>query len=288
MRISALKQAAGGIVLLDLTELPSKLLDRPQPIVTSDAQLVALVSELTAKNTPQTSAVLLDPLFGFDAIARKANNAGLALTLAKHQSEAPPTTLPVFYPDWGVEYIRHNYGVAHLRLNYHPHEEQAAKKQQIVAELADHCRYEGIDFLLEIRLFPLDDSKTTLEEFQTAQLAALEDLAKYADLLALEYPHTALAAATITAAIDVPWLVVDATPDYGQFKEQTREALESGAIGIQIGNCLWQAGLDAADKPADQVLADLKTEARDHIIELARIVEESAAKSGDGLQTKKT
>jgi len=114
-----------------------------------------------------------------------------------------------------------------------------------------------------------------------AQLEAVTDMRNKCHLLALEYPHSALACATLTAELDVPWILVDRTPDYNDFKEQVRTAIEAGAVGAQIGSVLWQ-GLNK-----DNYQQVIETQARDRMIELSRIVSESVSQTTDlGLNSK--
>lgn len=268
MQLAHIRRSSGATTLLNLSAVNT---DGEDPSAATGNSLVEkklIIEQLVKQLSSSATGVILEPLSGFDAIEKKDKSCGLLLSLVEQQPEAEPATNPIFYPDWGVEFIRNNYGVAHLKIYYHPNEPLAAKKQQIAAEIFDHCQYEGIDLLLELSLFALDDKKTTLEAFQEAQIAAIADMRNKAHMLALEYPHSALACATLTAELDVPWLLVDRTPDYEEFKEQVRTALEVGASGVAIGQVLWQ-GMNSENY--QQLIA---SQARDRMIELSRIVDE--------------
>jgi len=267
MHLSNIQHDSGSITLLDLSYLSQvisqsadkkKALDLPNIIELSSKEL-----------TSHVSGVILSPTDGFEAIDGKDDKCGLALTLAESSSQNLPTQLPTFFPNWGVEFIRHNYGLAYLKLYYHPDEPMGSEKIQIVAEIFDHCLYEGIELMLEVSLFALNDQKNTLEEFQEAQLLAVQDFRNKCHSLALEYPHSALSCATLTAELDIPWILVDRTPNYSEFKEQIRIAMESGAVGAAMGQVIWQ-GLDVGEDPKI-----IKTTVRDRVIELDRIIQES-------------
>ena len=254
----SVQRDTGSIVLLDLTCLSQ---DQSAMIDLSSSEL-----------TSHVSGVILDPIDGFEAVAKKDNGCGLALSLVEASGPALPTELPTFFPNWGVEFVRHNYGLAYLKLQYHPNEPVGADKMGLVAEVYDHCLYEGIELILEISLFALNDQKNTLDEFQEAQLLAVQDFRDKCHAMVLEYPHSALACATLTAELDVPWLLADRTPNYSEFKEQVRVAIESGAVGTSLGQVIWQ-GLEIGDYEKF-----ITTTARDRVIEISRIVDELMAK----------
>ena len=91
--------------------------------------------------------------------------------------------------------------------------------------------------------------------------------------MVLEYPHSALACATLTAELDIPWLLIDRTPTYSEFKEQLRTAMESGASGVMLDQIIWQ-GFEPSESSKF-----IENTARDRVIELARITQESLATS---------
>ncbi|MBU0979121.1 hypothetical protein KKF92_04835 [Patescibacteria group bacterium] len=271
MHLSRIQHDLGSITLLDLSCL-AELISQSQSeksLPNQKIDLSTIINSSSQALTEHVSGVIFEPINGFEAITQKNDDCGLALALTDKSEQHQPTELPTFYPNWGVEFVRHNYGLAYLKLFYHPGEPKASEKIQLVAEVYDHCLYEGIDLVLEISLFALNDQKNTLEEFQEAQLLAVQDFRDKCHLMALEYAHSALACATLTAQLDVPWILVDRTPNYAEFKEQVRIAMESGAMGATLGQVLWQ-GLEV-----DQYQQAVTTTVRDRVIELDRIIQES-------------
>lgn len=264
MRLAHITHTGGGMVLLNLSEIGQ---------LGGEEKSLNFSAQLSKELSQEASGVILEPISGFQALDEKAADAGVIFSLATEEIDNEPTSLPVFYPNWGVEYVRHNYGLAHLKLYFNPDEEQSAKKLQIAAEVYDHCQFEGIDLMIELCVFALSNEKTTLEEFQNTQVEAITLLRDKCDAMALEYPHSALACATLTAELDIPWILVDRTPEYEDFKEQVRTALEAGASGVMMGNILWQ-GMD--EKNFSQIM---ETQARDRVIELSRIVYENVNQS---------
>jgi tagatose-1,6-bisphosphate aldolase len=266
MQLGSITDKSGAVTLLNLTSVFNQgEIDRDKPTVSTQ------VEQACGNLTTHVSGVILEPINGFEAIEKKAAGCGLVLSLAQTKEETSPIELPVYYPNWGVEFVRQNYGLAHLKLFYHPQEELGADKLQVVAEIYDHCLYEGIELVLELSLFALDDKKNTLEQFQESQLLAAQDMRDKCHLMVLEYPHSALACATLTAQLDVPWLLIDRTPTYSEFKEQVRTAMESGAKGVVIGDVVWQ-GVEE-----EEFEKFCNTTARDRVIEIARIAQENMA-----------
>src|SRR5258708_26160619 len=96
--------------------------------------------------SPLCSGVLVDPVFGFPAIARKAKNTGLILSLESSGYNDEKTAVPTMIPDWGVENVKNNYAVAKLLTYYHPAEENAEKKRKLITQLGEHCRHERVVF----------------------------------------------------------------------------------------------------------------------------------------------
>ena len=55
------------------------------------------------------SGVLVDPIYGFPAIERKAKNTGLILPVESSGYGDERSAVPTMIPDWGVQNIKNNY-----------------------------------------------------------------------------------------------------------------------------------------------------------------------------------
>lgn len=226
----------------------------------------------------EVSAVVVDPDFNFNIISQKKNGTGLLLSLEKKSDGVDPLSLPRIANNWGIENISNNYALAKLELYYNPHEEEAMRKKQVVAEIFDYCKYEGIDFLLELMVYHSTDSKPTPEVLLEAQLQSAKEFANSTDILALEYLGTALSAVTLTAELDIPWIYNAREIEYETFKQNLRICIDSGAKGFMAGDPFWSG------EKASKVLSNLKAgpeqeefikaEVRDRLIESVRIASE--------------
>ncbi len=191
--------------------------------------------------SPICSGVLVDPQYGWPAIEVKSESAGLILTLESSGYTDEKTAVPTLIPNWGVESIKNNYAVAKLLTYYHPQEPNAEAKRKLVMELGESCRHENIGFLLEPVIFnPFDKTPLAPEQLQQAQLLAAQEFQPHCDVLKIQYPGNALACATLTAELDIPWIILSRGMDYSAFKEALRVCLENGAKGFAAGRSVWQ------------------------------------------------
>lgn len=252
--------------------------ETPEGYAVLDQFLTLAVSTLSDDLT----GIVVESDFGFSSLKQKAAETGVIFSLERRQYTAP-LQLPTLNENWGVEACRENFALAKLELYYHPQEEQALAKKQLIAEIQDYCQYVGIDLLLIIRMHHPQGGVLAASGLADAQLETIHELQKSCAVMALEYPGSALAAATITAEIDIPWLLVSQTQvklePYEEYKQHAREVLENGASGCVMGEVLFSDLNNhlQADATLDWEYLDkyLATEVRDRVIEVGRIVKEA-------------
>lgn len=289
---------AQGFVILEAMRLPALQSKHHYTLIELDkvAQLSAdlglkvdEVSNLALYNnvlqmlhkalSTSVSGLVLEPEFGLPLVSALPQQPGLLLSLDTLPSTTiDPLQLPQLLQNWGVVAVRNNYGVAKVTLYYHPNEAAALKKKQLIAELNDHCHHEGIDLALKLILYTQADEEFSVDKFQDDQLTAVSEFRGSCDLLALQYPQDALACATLTTELDIPWVVVGDGHHYDGFKEIVRDSLEGGAQGFWAGETFWHElqSLRQPDMSPDLPAIEqyIKTTVRDRVIELTRIVDE--------------
>jgi len=285
MHKTALQTKSKGYSWLDLSQVYS-LAERFN-LFTNQAEDVAKLSQIidyvVSTVSAEVSGIILGPEIGFEAVLKKAAQTGLILTLEKQSELLAVNEMPKFYEHWGIEQIRNNYGAAHFKFYYHPQGDFASEKKQLAGELYDAAKYEGIDLTLELAMYPLDKENNQTDVFEEAQLFAAKEFQPVCDLLVLEYPHSPLACATLTAELDVPWLLADRVEDYSYFKDILRIALENGAAGSQVNSVIWsglsELKLDQYRQGESEDWKTLEkyvqTELRDRLIEILRIIDET-------------
>lgn len=246
--------------------------------------LELFLQDLAELYSSEATGVVFSPEIGYEALHSKTEGAGPLFCLERQTSEHDPLSVPILVPRWGVEAIRNNYGVAKLQLIYNPTEAEAATKRQMVAELYDYCQHEGIDFLLDLVIYVEGTEKEYKQIFQQLQLQAIQQLRNYCDLMALEYPLDTIGAVTVTAELDVPWILSARDTAYEDLKDQLRNCLESGASGFMAIQQFLPSLATHQKFDRLNVKEFLKTTGRDRVIELRRIVDEAATgveESGD-------
>lgn len=225
------------------------------------------------------SALVLDPVYSFSVTENFVKIPALFLRLEHLAEEIDPLAVPTMIHNWGIENIKNNYAAAKLELLYHPREQKALEKKQLLAEIYDYCRYERIPFLLKLIVYTPAGETFDPVLFQEAQMEAIQELRNSCNVLSLQYPQDALASATVTAELDIPWILTAQGVEYDVFKETLRTSLENGARGFQAGGVLWQeiGRLKKSDESPDKegINRFLETTFRDRLIEVTRIVQEA-------------
>lgn len=279
MKLSALTTPTGvaGLVALDEGYLLSELIGLSPDEPSHEGIVTEILSEMLTTYSEFSTGVVLDPLYSLSLLGKKHEHSGTVLRL--EQSWQPdPLAVPTLPAQWGVENVRNLYGVAKLELYYHPSEEKALEKKRFLAEVFDFCQYQKIDLLLKLVIYHPPGKTLNTVEFQEAQLEAIDELQKFTNALALQYPQDPLAAATLTSELDIPWLMVDDGVKYDAFKEQLRVSMENGATGFLVDEALWQeiGSMRREDQSPDleAIQKFLQTVSKDRIIELMRIAEE--------------
>lgn len=240
-------------------------------------QFNVVLKSLITNLASQPSAVVADPVFSLPLLMDDIEK-GLILRLDEANKKILNESLPQFASQWGVDEIANNYAVAKLELQYHPAEEAALNKKKIAAELFEYCQHVGIDLLLKLNIYHQPDEAKDPIVLQENQFQAIQELRDNCHLMSIQYPSNALAAATITAELDHPWVVSLNNPDHDQNKNELRAALENGARGFMVGSGLWSeiSSLRQEDESPDlsAIQRFIETIARDRMIELVRITNE--------------
>ena len=285
MQLPRIQTQSGSYLLLDLSDVHDFLdMFGLSWEADTDRKLFEQVLQLVVEHlSPLVSGLVLGPEVGFTALNNKDAGTGLLLTLETQTELLAVNEMPRIFPNWSITHVRNNYALLFTKLFYHPHGELVLEKKRLMAELHDACLYEQINSVLFLSLYPPDGQPASTEAFQESQLLAAKELQGSTDMLVLEYPHTALAAATLTAAIDVPWILRVPTNDYAMLKQALRISLEAGAKGISLSaNNIFDPNIQpqisfAQDPEASltQFKHYLETEARDRVLEITRIIDEN-------------
>ncbi len=270
------------LAALDRIEFYQEILGVQPATPEGKAVLEQFITLVVSKLSNSCSGLILEPQFGFTSLKAKAAAVGIAFAL-ENRHDAAPLQPPHLNESWGVEACKENYGVAKLEFFYNPEEDQSLAKKQLVAEIYDFCQYVHIDLLVLIRGQKAQGGVLASSALVDAQLQTVIELQKNCDVIGLEYPGTALAAATITSEIDIPWLLVSSSQvklePYIELKNHVREVIENGASGCILGEVLFSDLNDHIKQDAtldwEYLETYVATQVRDRLVEIARIVDET-------------
>lgn len=286
-QLQALQTSQGNYCLLELDYTPklAEILGLALEVESNVQLLEKLTTKLALVAQEHVTGLVLDPVYSFLVLDTKLPNRqntkspASIFRLEALNTEVDPLATPVLINNWSIEDIKNNYATAKIELLYHPAEEKALEKKQMVAELYDYCQYQKIPFLLKLVIYTPADEEFNPVLFQEAQLTAAQEFRGICDILALQYPQDALAVATLTAELDIPWLFMAEGVNYDDYKDMLRTSLENGARGFMVGGVLWQefANLKKEDESPDMEAINkfIETTFRDRLIEIVRIVEET-------------
>jgi tagatose 1,6-diphosphate aldolase len=219
---------------------------------------------MTRAWVPHVTAVLLDPIYSAGpAIRQNAIPGSVGLMIAREKSGYSPSNqgrVTTLLEGWSSGKIRRLGGTAvKLLLHYHPEAPNAAQQEAVVCQVADECAQADIPFLLEPICYPLDPQlkKSDAAFAQERPFLVIESARKLsrlgADVMKLEFPTDANhetdeqimrdGCHQISAAIEIPWVLLSAGVDFDQFRQQVRLACAAGASGYVAGRAIWKEGL---------------------------------------------
>lgn len=230
---------------------------------------------------PVVEHVIVDTKVGLRAASAFPNQLWVAL----HQLTvaAQPRLLPQLDSQLGIAQLSNFFAHPYLELWYHPQEDQALSKKQLVAELATFSQQLDRTFLLTIRMFNPQGGVLESSDHLEAQYQAIQELRRNNLTLAVEYPGSSLDVVTVAAEFDQPWLLAShhqpAFEPYARYKDHLREALDAGVAGAVAGGVIFEGLGELRDEMLalqwEDIDSFLTGTVRDRLIELERIIEES-------------
>jgi len=287
MRVNHLFNSAGFIAILELDNNRQLAESLGLDLTLSDnIEILDEINSQILKLSKEVSGVVFDPIYTFKFLDKKAKQTG-ALIRFEQDKENLPYNPPLLFPNFSLEEISNNYALAKLELSFHPREQKAIEKKQLLAEIREYSKILNIDFLLKLKIydplqFDLQKNEYFSFNFDNDQLSTIQELRSLADILVIQNPSDPLAMATIISELDIPCLIMaNEQDDYEQFKEKFRMAMENGAKGYCLSQILWkEIGTYRQENQSldlEGIQKYLNTTVRDRLVELNRIASESLA-----------
>ena len=229
---------------------------KPQnPGSVSDSALTDFKLEVTAALAGEATAVLLDPEYSAaQAVAAGVipGNAGLVVAVESTGYGGEPTARQSqILPGWSVEKAkRMGASMIKLLVYYHPDSSTAAEIEVFTQQVAEDCQKHDLGIMLEPLSYSLNGDKLTTDEKRYVVVETARKLTPLGvDILKAEFPldtgNTAEAAwgaacAEVSAASQVPWILLSAAVDFETYLRQVTVACNAGASGIAVGRAVWK------------------------------------------------
>lgn len=258
LRLTSNTQNVFTIMAFDQRGTFTQMLPADTPYDTA----VAIKSEVVRALSPLVSAVLLDAEYGLTAALELPKSTGLLMAVEKSGYSGDSTYRHAeMYPDWNVEKIK-RMGAAAVKMlvYYHPGAGTLAEEiEALVATICKQCHDHDLPLFLEPISYSLDANvEKSSAEFAEQRPEIVRETAQrlnrlQPDVLKLEFPvdvdfdsdqnNWRAACEAVSAACDVPWVLLSAGVDYDVFEPQVRVACQSGASGFLAGRAIWKESI---------------------------------------------
>ena len=277
------------ILALDHSDALRRAMNPSAPETVTSAQMVAFKQQVIGALAPETSGVLLDPIYG--AAQAVCGNylgcAGLLVELEQADYTLRPMPLETeILPGWSVGKIK-RMGADGVKLFFYYNPDDAAltaKQDALLRRVADECAAHDIPLYAEPIICDIGENDSVFaERFSERVVTSAKRVAAMgADVLKLEFPlmpYTKLsgreACEVLTGAIDVPWVLLSAGVSFEMFCEQVETACGAGASGYIAGRAVWGEAAQIAEENERQRW--LENTGRERLRRLAALAEHGRA-----------
>ncbi|MBK8021998.1 MAG: tagatose 1,6-diphosphate aldolase [Chloroflexi bacterium] len=280
--------SAGHFTILAVDHVAAlrRALKPAAPDQVRDEEIAAFKAQVTRALAPESSGVLLDPMYGAaQAIAGGyLGSAGLLLELenADYALQSPLLRCETI-SDWNVAKIKRMGGDGVKLFYFYNHDqiEHARQQDDLLMQIVADCTEHDIPFYAEPILYPAGaPTPVHQERFTGLVIAAAQRVEGLgADILKMEFPLSAAqwgdpaaaraACDELHAATTIPWVLLSAGVDFETFCQQVEIACAAGASGVIAGRAVWGDAAHIADLEARQ--AWLETTGRERMRQLAEL-----------------
>lgn len=279
------------ILALDQQDVLRKALNPDAPMSVTDQEMTDFKLDAAESLSPELSGILLDPVWGAaQAIAQGIfRRTGLLIELEKADYNMQPLPLDaVLRPGWSVAKTK-RVGADGVKLFFYYHSDdiaRAASQEALVGQVVREAAAHDLPFFAEPIIYPQASGPAAgtpayVEDFTRVVIeSARRTAALGVDVLKLEFPidvrdqpdETAWldACTRLTAAVDIPWVLLSAGVDFETFCRQVKVACEAGASGFIAGRSVWGDACRIADRR--QRRKWLEREGRSRVRRLTEIV----------------
>ncbi len=283
-----------------------------QPSEVRYDEVAAVKTLLTRILAPETSAILIDPVWTHPhALAYIPGRVGLLSTLEDYSfklHDGERWSYPI--PDWSVAKIKRSGAAAVKVLAWdRPDVRQDTREHQdaFVREVGAACKKHDIPYVLELLIYPMPGEEDDSFAYAKAKPQLVLDSVRHyaddsfgADLLKLEFPvnlkycrefaggafdgkarapaytlaETREFLAELNELSHVPWVLLSAGVGPSEFALNLDLAFAAGASGFLAGRAVWMEALDAYPD-MEAVEAALKTQAVPYLRQISALADKA-------------
>lgn len=261
---------------LDHRQNLRRSLNPQDPGATPDRALTAFKLAVATALAGEATAVLFDPEYSAaQAVAAGVipGSVGLVVALEATGYTGDLTARQSrILPGWSVAKAkRMGASMVKLLVYYHPDAPTAPEIEAFTRSVAESCREHDLGLMLEPLSYALDPAvkKLSSDEKRYVVVETARRLTPLgADVLKAEFPLDtadtdeaawAAACAEVSAASQIPWLLLSAAVDYETYLRQVTAACKAGASGVAVGRAVWKEAVSLAP---EERAAFLRTTAR--------------------------
>lgn len=250
-----------------------RMINEADPEKVAYETLVEYKRDLTEYLAPESTAVLLDPIYGAaQAIASGAllGRVGLLVSLEEtgYESDAQGRVTTLL-PDWSVEKIkRMGASAVKILLYYRPDlAENAARQREVTRSVGAQCVELDIPFLIEPIAYRVSEAERDPSTFAASKTYLVVDSARDltplgVDVLKAEFPadmryerdegRLKAACQHLNEASETPWILLSAGVSFDEFARQVKIACQAGASGFLGGRAIWEEAMRMSGRPERQ------------------------------------
>lgn len=233
---------------------------------------------LTETFSPYSTAVLVDPEYGRDAIA-SARNLGLGLMLTREKTgyvDNPDGRVTELYDEFDSKKLKEmGADAVKILLYYNSKSPNKQAQLEVVKKVREETLAENLPFLVEPITYEI---KGTLYDKGEETIHAVRDLTELCDILKLEFPsdlstpdRATSVLAEIQEIITVPWVLLSRGMKFEIYKTALELSKNYDCKGFAVGRAVWQEVNEYKTWP--EIENFIKTTALNRMKELSEIYE---------------
>lgn len=211
-------------------------------------QMIDIKSLLIKTFSPLSSAVLTDPIYGVETLNDLDKNCGLLMSLEESYDGPDKSSVPKLLENWGFKGLKEHNAAAKMLLYFHPKEDTALLKIELIKQLYTKAKKEQTPFLLELVLYPIEGEEEFKSNWHLLQVETVGIFHELCDVLKIEYPglyaeseeQARIFCENVSKATEVPWIILSRGMEYELFLKALKISMKSGAAGFAVGRAVWQ------------------------------------------------